>query len=259
MDLNLNGKTAMVAAASRGIGLATAKALAAEGCRLSICSRDEANLSQAAEEIGGTVETYVVDVSCPEDLSWWVHQTTEDLGAPSILVTNTGGPPAGTSLEATDEQWQQGFDSTLMNVVRLCRAVYPHMAESGWGRIVHVTSLVAKEPTGLLTISSTLRAGLCALTKLQAQEFGPEGITVNSILPGHTKTNRQLHLAEVKSEKEGITIEEALEQSSRLSPLGRMGKPEEIAAAIAFLCSDQAAFLTGESILVDGAATKVIG
>ncbi len=259
MNLGIEGKIAMVSAASKGIGLAVAKALADEGCLLSICSRDEANLTAAAEQIAGNVQTYIVDVSNPEDLEWWVQQTVTDVGPPSILITNTGGPPAGSLSEVTDEQWQAGFDGTLMNIIRLTRLVAPLMAESSFGRLVHVTSLVAKEPSPFLPISSTLRSGISALTKLQAVEFGKFGITANAVLPGHTLTDRQTHLAEIRASKEGISIEEALSQSASLSPLNRLGTPEEIAAVVVFLCSVQASYLTGEAILVDGAATKVIG
>lgn len=259
MDLKLEGKTAMVAAASKGIGLAVAQALAAEGCKLSICSHNEDNLTEASHQINGTVETYLVDVANVEDLKWWAAQTKEDLGPVSILVTNTGGPPAGLPSETTDEQWEQGFQSTLMNIVRLVREVSPMMAEAQWGRIVHISSLVAKEPVGILAISSTLRTGLRSLTKLQAQELGPSQITVNSVLPGHTLTDRQRHLAEIRAEREQITVDDALDLAAKLSPLGRLGKPEEIAAAVTFLCSEHAGFITGESILIDGAAVKSAG
>lgn len=259
MNLGLEGKVAMVAAASKGIGLAIAKELAAEGCRVSICARNEEVLEAAASEIPGDVRSYVVDVTDAEDLTWWIEQTRQDLGPVSILVTNTGGPPAGTLDQMTDEQWQLGFDSTLMNVVRLVREVQPDMVTAGWGRIVHVTSLVAREPNRILPISSTLRAGLIALTRLQAAELAPSGITVNGLLPGHTLTDRQRHLANVRSEREGISPEEALEKQGSEVPVGRLAEPEEIAAVAAFLCSARASYLTGTSILVDGGLTKGLG
>ncbi|MBN9504032.1 MAG: hypothetical protein BGO01_03310 [Armatimonadetes bacterium 55-13] len=259
MDLGISGKVAMLAAASKGIGLATAKMLAAEGCQISICARNEEQLEAAAAEIGGETRSYVVDVSNAEDLAWWHEQTVTDLGTPEILVTNTGGPPAGNFTEMTDEQWQSGFDSTLMNVVRLVRLVAPGMEAAGFGRIVHVTSLVAKEPSALLPISSTLRSGLMALTRLQASEFGANGVTVNCVLPGHTLTDRQRHLAEIVAGKEGITPEEALAKRGAETPVGRLGTPEEIAAAISFLCSVPAAYITGTNLLVDGGLTKGLG
>lgn len=246
----------MVSAASKGIGLAIAKALAAEGATVSMCARTEDTLMEAADSIGGDVHTYVVDVSNAADLQWWVDQTLQDCGGIDILVTNTGGPPAGNWTAMTDEQWQTGFDNTLMNVVRLMRGVTEPMKSRGWGRVVHVTSLVAKEPANLLPISSTLRTGLMSLTRLQATELAPFGITVNGVLPGHTLTDRQTHLAEIRAANEGITIEEALQKQAAAIPSGRMAEPEEIGAAVAFLCSDKAGYITGVNLLVDGGLTK---
>lgn len=260
MDLGIQGKVAMVAAASMGIGLAIAKALVQEGARVSICARNEDALTAALEELGEeNAETYVVDVSNPDDLNWWVEQTVADLGMPEILVTNTGGPPAGKWTEMSDEQWQSGFDNTLMNVVRLMRKVTPMMQERNWGRVVHLTSLVAKEPATLLPISSTLRTGLMSLTRLQATELAPFGITVNSVLPGHTMTDRQTHLAEIRAEREAITVDEALALQAASVPMGRLAEAAEIASAVAYLCSAQAGYITGVNLLVDGGLTRTFG
>jgi 3-oxoacyl-[acyl-carrier protein] reductase len=259
MDFGISGKVAMVAAASKGIGLATAKLLTAEGCHVSICARNEDVLEYAAAEISPETRSYVVDVANAEDLAWWVEQTEADLGPPEILVTNTGGPPAGSFTQMTDEQWQAGFDGTMMNIVRLVRLVAPKMQAAKFGRIVHITSLVAKEPNPILPISSTLRTGLMALTRLQATEFAKDGITVNCVLPGHTLTDRQRHLADIRAGKEGITADEALEKQGAETPIGRLAAPEEIAAAIAFLCSVPAAYVNGVSLLVDGGTTKGLG
>lgn len=249
----------MVAAASKGIGLATAKALAAEGALVSICARSEETLEAAAAEIGEETRSYVVDVSSAEDLEWWVEQTRTDLGMPSILVTNTGGPPAGALGDMTDEKWEAGFQSTLMNVVRLVRLVQPDLVAGGWGRIVHITSLVAKDPSPVLPISSTLRTGLISLTRLQARELAPHGITVNAVLPGHTLTDRQRHLADIRAEKEGIPSEAALERQGKDTPIGRLADPAEIAAAVAFLCSQPASYVTGQSLVVDGGVSAGLG
>ncbi|MDR3690634.1 MAG: SDR family oxidoreductase [Fimbriimonas sp.] len=256
MDLGISGKVAMVAASTKGIGFAIARQLAMEGCKVSICARHEESLEAAASAIGDDTRSYVVDVSNSEDLTWWVEQTVQDLGGVDILVTNTGGPAAGTIDQITDEQWQAGFDSTLMNVVRLVGGVQPIMAERGWGRIVHITSLVAKEPSRVLPISSTLRAGIMALTRIQATEFAAQGITVNSVLPGHTLTDRQHHLSEVRAQREGISPAEALARQAEEIPMKRMATPDEIGAAVAFLCCEQAAYITGVNLLVDGGLTK---
>ena len=249
----------MIAASSKGIGLAIAKILANEGCLISMCARDELNLEAAAAQVSEEARSYVVDVAQKDDLEWWYEQTVQDLGPVQILVTNTGGPPAGTLNGMTDEQWLGGVDSTLMNVIRLTRLVSPGMAELGWGRIVHITSLVAKEPNPVLPISSTIRAGLMALTKLQAAELGPVGVTVNSVLPGHTLTDRQRHLAEIRAEKEGVDVEEALRRQGAMSPIGRLAEPEEIASVVAFLASMPASYVNGVSLLVDGGVTHGLG
>ncbi|MFY9233060.1 MAG: SDR family oxidoreductase [Fimbriimonadaceae bacterium] len=252
MDLGIHGKVAMVAAASKGIGLACAKMLSQEGCRVSICARNEERLGEACAEIGGTVRGYVADVTASDDLERWAAHTAAELGPPDILITNTGGPPAGPLDQMTDEQWQSGFHATIMNVVRLVRLVAPGMADRGWGRIVHITSLVAKEPSAMLPISSTLRMGLQALVRLQGRQYAPAGVTVNAVLPGHTLTDRQTHLADLRSQREGIGISEAMALQALSIPMGRIAEPDEIAAAAVFLCSQQAAYVTGTSLLVDG-------
>lgn len=257
MDLGIQGKVAMVAAGSKGIGFATAKLLLAEGVKVSICSRSVENLESAKAELGyDRLMGHVADVANLEDLEAWVAKTTYELGPPGILVTNTGGPPAGTLSAMTDTQWEVGFQNTILNVVRLVNLVSPGMSERGWGRIVHLTSLVAKEPSPMLPISSTLRAGLMALTRLQSTELAPHGITVNSVLPGHTMTERQLHLAEVTAASTGITPDEALANQAARIPRGKLGEPDEVAAAIVFLCSQPAAFISGINLLADGGATK---
>ncbi len=252
MDFGLNGKVAMVAASTQGIGLACARALHEAGAQVSICGRNAEKFAEAQKEIGGEVYTAVCDVSDAESLTAWHESVVKDLGHPDIVITNTGGPPAGSWTDMTDEQWQSGVDSTLLNVVRLVRLTSPAMREKKWGRYVHITSVVAAEPLDLLPISSTLRMGLRALTRLQATELGPDGINVNAVLPGHTLTDRQRHLAEVRSEKFGITVDEALEKQAQRVPLKRLADPMEIARPAAFLCSDLASYITGVSLLVDG-------
>ena len=256
MDLGINGKVALVAAGSKGIGLATAKLLAQEGVKVSICARSEPGLTSALAELGPGHHGFLADVSIAADIESWIHSAETTLGPVDILVTNTGGPPAGTLDTMTDEQWQSGFDSTLMNIIRMVRIIEPGMKARGWGRIVHNTSLVAKEPASLLPISSTLRAGIMSLTRLQASQLASFGITVNGVLPGHTLTDRQLHLAEIRAGRDGISAEEALDRQATEVPMKRLGKPEEIAAAITFLSSVPAAYITGTSLLVDGGLTK---
>jgi 3-oxoacyl-[acyl-carrier protein] reductase len=257
MDLGINGRVAMVAAASKGIGLGVATALAKEGCRVSICSRDAAALEDgrrkiAAEAPGAAVHIFPCDVTSAEDLEAWHRAVVGELAAVDILVTNTGGPPAATFLNLTEEQWRRGIDLTLMNVVRLCRLVLPGMRERRWGRILHLTSLTAKQPIALLTISSTLRAGLSALTKTMSNEFARDGVLVNALLPGHVLTDRQIELNEIRSRQEGISIEDYALRVQATIPIGRYGQPREIGEVVAFLASERAGYVTGATIQVDG-------
>ncbi|HYE73726.1 MAG TPA: SDR family oxidoreductase [Blastocatellia bacterium] len=258
MDLELKDKVAMIAAASKGIGKACALALLKEGCRVSICARNVEALNQAREELSeaGEVIAIEADVSSAEDLAAWHKHTLDRLGPTDILVTNTGGPPVARFLELNDDQWQAGVESTLMNVVRLCRLVIPGMQQRKWGRIIHLTSMVAKQPMEELVISSTLRAGLSGLTKAMANQFGPDSITVNAILTGNVLTDRQMALAEVRMKERGLTREEYFAQVSSGIPLRRSADPREIGDVVAFLASERASYITGASVPVDGGLIK---
>lgn len=257
MDLGIGGRVAMVAAASKGIGRAVALSLAREGCRVSICARDPEALEAARGELSKTAApggsfAFPCDVMKKEELEAWHAETVAALGPVDILVTNTGGPPAAKFEDLTEEQWRRGVDSTLLNVVRLCRLVLPEMRRRRWGRIVHLTSLAAKQPIALLTISSTLRAGLSALTKTMANEFARDGVLVNAVLPGHVLTNRQIELNELRAKQEGISPGEYAGRVQAAIPLGRYGEPREIGEVVAFLASERASYVTGATIQVDG-------
>ena len=255
MDLGIKGRVAMVAASSKGLGRAAAIALAKEGCNVSICGRHEDTLTAVRaelERLSVRVSSSVCDVSSADDLKRWYETTKAELGEVDILVTNTGGPPAARFLALEEFQWRDGIESTLMNVVRLSKLVLPSMQERKWGRVVHITSLVAKQPVDLLTISSTLRAGLSALTKTMSNQVAADNVLVNALLPGHIMTDRQKHLAEVRSKEQNKSIEQVKAEGEQLIPMRRYGRPEEVGEVIAFLCSERASYLTGVSLQVDG-------
>jgi 3-oxoacyl-[acyl-carrier protein] reductase len=246
----------MVAAASKGIGRAIAEALLSEGCRVSIAARNRDSLEKTREELSaktrGEVVAFSTDVRRSEELERWHAGSRKAFGPVDVLVTNTGGPPAARFLDLTESQWNEGIELTLMNVIRASRLVVPDMKERRWGRILHVTSFVAKQPNDLLTVSSTLRAGISALTKTMANQLAGDGILVNALLPGYVRTDRQIELSQIRSKEEGISVEEYDRRTTRNIPLRRSAEPAELGQVAAFLCSDRASYLTGVSLAVDG-------
>lgn len=258
MDLQIEDRVAMVAASSKGLGKACALALAREGCRVSICARHSDELERVKEELLdiGPAHATRADVSSPEDLRNWYEETVDALGQVDILVTNTGGPPVKKFMELEDDEWRIGVQSTLLNVVTLSRLVLPGMQSRSWGRIIHLTSLVAKQPIDELTISSTIRSGLSGLTKTMANQFGPDRITVNAILTGHILTDRQYALAERRVHESGLSYDQYFNQAAAEIPLRRLGEPKEIGEVVAFLASERASYITGVSLQVDGGVIK---
>jgi 3-oxoacyl-[acyl-carrier protein] reductase len=260
MDLHLKGKQALVTGASRGLGFAVASALAKEGCKVAINSRDEKKIAAAADNIswatGAQVNGLAGDVTAegvPERL---VAACVKALGGLDILVTNAGGPPAG-SFESFDEAaWQKAVDLSLMSHVRLIRAALPHLRQSKAASVLTVTSYSVKQPIPNLVLSNSIRAATVGLTKSLALEMGKDGIRFNSILPGWTETERVTELMTFRAKQNGTSVEEETARQSEDSPLGRMGKPEEFANAAIFLVSPAASYITGVMLTVDGGMYK---
>lgn len=256
MDLGLKGKVAFVAAASRGLGRAVAEELAAEGASLIICARNAENINRVAERITETsnvsVLPVVADVSNPEDVNRAVQSGIEKFGRIDILVTNAGGPPAGRFEDLSREMWENATRLTLTSVLELTRAVLPGMRKRKWGRILNITSISVKQPVENLMLSNSLRAAVTGFARTLANETAADGITVNNILPGYTRTERVVELANAAAENEGISQAAATAKWENEIPMRRLGEPREFAALAAFLVSERASYITGTSIAVDG-------
>jgi 3-oxoacyl-[acyl-carrier protein] reductase len=260
MDLGLEGKVALVAAASKGLGRAVAHELAAEGARLAICSRDGATLEATARAIsaatGADVMAHVADVSQREAIASLVDATLARFGRVDVLVTNSGGPPPGR-FEALDAaMWQKATELTLFAPVEFARRVLPGMRERRWGRILNVTSIAVKQPIDNLMLSNSLRAAVTGWARTLANEVAAQGITVNNLMPGYTRTERVEELADVTAKREGISPAQATARWEGEIPMGRLGDVREFAALAAFLASERASYITGTSIPVDGGWIK---
>jgi 3-oxoacyl-[acyl-carrier protein] reductase len=256
MDLGLSGKCAIVCAASKGLGRAAALSLAREGARVAICARSAGPLEQAAgairEATGSVVVPIVADVSQASDIERLVEGAARHLGAIDILVTNTGGPKSAPFTTLSDEDWREAIDSLLMSVVRLSRAVIPHMRRRGGGRIINVTSISAKQPVEGLVLSNALRAGITGLARTIANELAPENILVNCVAPGYTATDRVVELAEAAAAREGLTPEAVQQRTVERIPMRRLATTEEFAGVVTFLASGRASYVTGTTLQVDG-------
>lgn len=260
MDLGLKGKVALVAAASKGLGYGVAHALAAEGAKLAICSRDADSVAQAAQklhdETGAEVLGTACDVSQRDQINVWVQEAAAHYGHIDSLTINAGGPPAGRLLSFDEDQWQAAFELTLMSAVRMIRAAVPHMKDGG--AILAITSSSWREPVEMLGLSTVMRAGVSGLIKTLADELAADEIRLNNLMPGRIDTDRVAALDQNTANRQGISFDEARARSLVKIPLKRLGTIEEFGRAGAFLLSPAAAYITGETLRVDGGMMRSV-
>jgi len=256
MDLGLRTKVALVAGASQGLGYAVAERLAAEGARVVVASRNEERIRDAAERIaartGGEAAAVVLDVRDPDAGERFVEAARDAFGDPAILVTNAGGPPPGPFERFTAEDFEEAVRLNFLSAVRLTRAALPAMRKARWGRVIHIASSTVHEPSVALFLSSSVRPAVAGFSKALAREVAGEGITVNLVSPGILATDRLRELASHLATRSGRSVDEELTAMGDAVPVGRIGDPGELAAAVAFLASVPAAYITGVALRVDG-------
>lgn len=260
MDLGLKNRVALVAASSQGIGKAVAFGLAREGARLALCARTEATLAAAAEQIrretGVEVLTRALDVTEHAAVRSFVSETTQRFGTIDICVANAGGPPSKSFADTTPADWQAAANLNLMSTVYLAQETLPIMRQQRWGRFIAITSVSVKQPLDGLVLSNAVRSGVSGLIKSLANEYGPYNVLVNNVCPGFTATARLIDLAGTLARREGIEMQEIESRWTSQIPLRRLGQPEELANLVVFLASQQASYITGVSIAVDGGIVK---
>jgi 3-oxoacyl-[acyl-carrier protein] reductase len=256
MDLGLAGKVALVAAASKGIGRACARGLAAEGARVVVCARSRDELKRTADAIRKETSAEVLalptDVRKAEEVTALVARTVEAFGSLDVLVTNAGGPAPGLFDEMSDDDFQAAFELNLLSTVRLIRAALPHMRRRGWGRIVNIQSTSIKQPIDGLLLSNAIRPGVAGLSRSLVNEVSRQGITINTVCPGRILTDRSRTFLESRARAAGVPFDDFVKQDTASIPAGRIGQPEEVASLVVFLASERAAYVTGVSVPVDG-------
>ncbi len=262
MDLGLRNKVAIVCASSRGLGKAVAFGLAEEGVNLTICARGNEELQRTDEEIRSKSNVQVLaiqgDVAKPADIRKIVTETLNKFLTIHILVNNAGGPPLGNFMDFTPDDWQKALDLNLLSTINFIREVIPVMKKQNWGRVINITSVAVKQPIEGLILSNTARAGIVGLTKTLSNEFARENILFNNVCPGRILTDRILELARARADKTGMSIEDVFTSMENDIPIGRIGKPRELADLVVFLASERASYITGTTIQVDGGIVKGI-
>jgi 3-oxoacyl-[acyl-carrier protein] reductase len=260
MNLGLEGKKALVTASSKGIGKAAAEELASEGCHVAICSRNRDELENTAEEIkrkyNVDVSWSVCDLNKSADIENTYNVVLKQFQKIDILVNNCGGPIPGFFRDISEDDWISAFEQVFLSAVRFTNYVIPGMVAKQWGRIINITSISVKQPIDNLILSNSLRTGIIGFAKSLSNEFAKYNVTVNNIAPGYTLTNRLYDLAVSRAKTSGLSHEEVLADMAKQVPMNRLARPEEIGALVAFLCSNQAGYITGNTIHVDGGWVK---
>ncbi len=260
MELGLKDKVALVTAASKGLGLATVESLLQEGANVAFCSSSEKNVKKTFDELNrkfpNKVFGFLCDLNLESSIEQLVANVISELGNIQILVNNCGGPPAGYFENLTEKEWDYSYYQVLMSAVRMTKLVLPNMKEKKWGRIINITSQSVKQPVDNLLLSNTFRSGLTAFAKTISNQYAPYNVTINNVAPGNIYTERIIALAKFKAKSSGTTFEEAVESMTEVIPAKRFGNPKELGDLIAFLASENASYITGTTIQVDGGIIK---
>ena len=260
MDLSIKGKNAIVCASSQGLGKSAAVDLAKEGVNLTICSRNKEKINLVKNEIEEISDVKIVaieaDLSSEKDINNLYKKAKKELKTIDILINNNGGPPPSTFEELADEDWQRAFNSTMMSAIRLSKLVLPDMKKNKWGRIVNISSISVKTPVNGLFLSNSIRMGVLGWAKALSDEVAPHGITVNTVCPGTTKTERIEQILNSQSESSGKDKSELQEAMANNIPMLRIGEPTDLSALITFLASEKASYMTGLAVQVDGGSAR---